>query len=491
MAITQEFFSLDAYYRRSSGDKIIVNDLNQFNISDIEKLNSSLMTVYNNTDTLSTVPSCDCNELKGRYLIGRTCQACGTVCKEVHEKVEPLLWLKSISPNLKFMNPDFWLVFRTIIDKKIDYLRWMCDSKYNPPVELPNFMYGIKELLKEERTYENTMSKIPAIIKYLLNHAKFKDPDKQENLKLVLSMWNKEKESLFSDYLPIINKKLFVMENTTKGRFTNLATSDVIDIVMSWMKIVNDEKPTIKKQSNSTAAIISKLATLYYVYFDSYIVKKIGVFRKHVYGARSHFTFRAVITSIPGRHLYNEVHVPWAIGVTAFRPHILNKLMKRGYRYKEANVMLFRAVKKYTVVIDEILNELISESPYMGIPILIQRNPSLKQGSSTRRFITQFKTDIDEATISISGMDVKPMNADFDGDEVNATMLLDNLLAEEFKTLDTYYNIPDTTKPYSVSGNLNLLSPANSILSSYLYDTKEEGVDTIVSKLNMVEVNLE
>jgi len=374
MAITQEFLSLDSYFRSTSGDKIIVNDLNQFNITDIEKLNQSLMTVYNNTDTLSTVPSCDCGELKGRYLIGKTCHTCGTICKEAHDKVEPLLWLKSIHGNLRFLNPDFWLMFRLLLDKKIDYLRWMCDSRYNPPVDLPNYMYGVKEILQDVRTYENTMSKMTEIIKYLLNHAKFKDPDKQENLMLVMNMWLTEKDNLFSDFLPIINKKLFVMENTTKGRFTNLATSDVIDIVMSWMKTVNDEKPSAKKQSNATGAIISKLATLYHTYFNNYIVKKIGVFRKHIYGARSHFTFRAVITSIAGKHLQNEIHVPWAIGVTAFRPHVLNKLLQRNYRYKDANVLLFKAVKKYVPVIDEILNELIAESPYMGLPVTVQRN---------------------------------------------------------------------------------------------------------------------
>ena len=74
--------------------------------------------------------------------------------------------------------------------------------------------------------------------------------------------------------------------------------------------------------------------------------------------------------------------------------------------------------------------------------------------------------------------------------EVNVTILLDTLLAEEFKTLDTHYNIPDTTKPFSVSGNLNLLSPANTILSRFLYDEQEEGVDTIVNQLQKVEVTI-
>jgi hypothetical protein len=78
---------------------------------------------------------------------------------------------------------------------------------------------------------------------------------------------------------------------------------------------------------------------------------------------------------------------------------------------------------------------------------------------------------------------------DYDGDELNFTILLDNLLAEEFKTFDPFYNIPDTSKPYSVSGNLTLLSPANNILAQCLLDTREDVAgDTIVKQLNFMEL---
>lgn len=77
------------------------------------------------------------------------------------------------------------------------------------------------------------------------------------------------------------------------------------------------------------------------------------------------------------------------------------------------------------------------------------------------------------------------MNAkDFDGDEVNVIILNDNMMAEEFKTLDPYYNIPDMSKPYSVSGNLTLFSPANNILMNFLRDrTEDKEHDTIVNRL--------
>ena len=67
------------------------------------------------------------------------------------------------------------------------------------------------------------------------------------------------------------------------------------------------------------------------------------------------------------------------------------------------------------------------------------------------------------------------------------TVLLDNKLTEELEAISPYYNIPDTSKPYSVSGFLSLQSPANATLSNYLDDKSVlEGTDNICSKLKFV-----
>lgn len=76
---------------------------------------------------------------------------------------------------------------------------------------------------------------------------------------------------------------------------------------------------------------------------------------------------------------------------------------------------------------------------------------------------------------------------DFDGDELNVTLLLDELMENEFKTLAPYYNIPDSDKPYSIGNNLTLLSPANSIISNAISDIRHNpDLDTIFAKLRKV-----
>lgn len=74
-----------------------------------------------------------------------------------------------------------------------------------------------------------------------------------------------------------------------------------------------------------------------------------------------------------------------------------------------------------------------------------------------------------------------------DGDALNVTILLDGLVAEQFKNFESHFNVPDATKPYGIAGTLGLLSSVTSITSNYLgtkIPTLE--VDTINASLAKV-----
>lgn len=491
MAITQKLLNLDAFFRSTHGDKIIVNDLNYFSVNDIEKLNKNLMTIYNNTDVISVKPSCDCGKTSGRYLIGKTCPHCGTNCMEPHEKVMPLLWLRTIDEENLFVNPIIWLMMKKLLSNRIDCMRYLCDVKYNPPIDIPSYVLNIRDqILNGERVYSKTIRHLKEILTYLLGISKFKINNKQEEIILLLKLLEEHKDEVYSHYLPIVNKKLFVIENTTKGKYVNLTSSDIVDVVMNWIKLCSEDVNLTPKQISSTIAVVmSSLTSLYNDYFKDVIIGKPGMFRKHVYGTRSHFTFRCVIVSRPGEHAYDEVIVPWTIGVVVFRPHLLNKLTKLGYNYKDANKLLFKACKCWDPVISKLLDELIKESPHRGIPITALRNPSLLIGSVMLLYIVGFKQDPKDYGMEISQLIIKNANGDYDGDELNICVLLDNMMHGEALRMQPHYSIPDTGKPYGVSGLLTLLSPSTSILSNYIHDEESDNtVDTCIGKLNFMEV---
>lgn len=424
MAIFQEILSMDDYFKSVTTDKIIINDLNYFDIQNQKTLQNSLMTIYDNSDIISTIPSCDCKNLKGRYYLNITCDKCNTKVKEAHEKLEPVLWLKSISNNKQgqeqyhfpFLSPMFWLMLSDFLDKNVDYLRYLTDSMYNPPIEIPPIIQLIKiEILKDNRDYLNFINNIENILEYLMASPKYKYKDKQTKLFNMLELYRNNKSKLLSNYMPIVNKKLFVVEETNRGKFINLVSSGILDVVTLWLKTTSDNSLSYKKLSSVMGIISSGLSRLYYDHFDKYLTHKRGILRKHVYGAKSHFTFRCVIVSRPKAHNYDDLEVPWVVGLTAFRPHVINKLMARGYNYKEANRICNVSIKKYSKEMEDILDELVKDNRYNGIPIIFSRNPGLKQGSCLNLRITKFKPDVNDFTVNISQLVIKIPNGDYDG----------------------------------------------------------------------------
>ena len=406
----QKLKNMDLYFKTADGNKIIINDLDYLNIGDINKANQMLMTVYD-TDVINTKPVCMCGLNKGRYLLGVTCPECGTVVTDPLKQRTPIMWMKRLDSMEKFINPTYWVQLKRLLGGKLDYVRWLCDTSYNPPGDIPRHVRHVETLLGG-REYNLFTRNIDKVLVYLATLSDYSSNGKQKEISILLNQYVNTKDTVLSNFMPMVNSKLFVMENTSKGKITNLTVSDMIDVVMMWIKN-SSTNVTIRKKSNSTAIVLSKLATLYESYFKDFISQKPGIFRKHVFSARSHFTFRAVIIAMAGTHDYDEIHVPWSIGVTAFRPHILNKLIiRKGYSYNAANKLLYRSVNKYSEVIDEILRELIAEAPNGKLYVNMQRNPTLLAGSSQRVRISRFKTDIYDRTVSISPLIAVSMNAD-------------------------------------------------------------------------------
>src|SRR5690606_14152510 len=103
---------------------------------------------------------------------------------------------------------------------------------------------------------------------------------------------------------------------------------------------------------------------------DSFLSGKPGLLRKHIFGTRSYFSFRAVITSITDAHHYREIHIPWGIATSVFSIHIKNILLKMGMTANEANSYIFEHAQKYSPLLDSIFKKLIDDSPYPNTPYL-------------------------------------------------------------------------------------------------------------------------
>lgn len=514
MALTNVNSSLQDYLNSSDRDKIIVNDIPYIdNISD-DELFHNLMTVYD-SDVVSTIPQCDCGEIKGRCYVGCTCGHCGTEVKEVNEAMDSHVWLRAIDAEgygkIPFISPNFWSMFSKTLyssTKKIDYLRWLCDETYNLPSGATSSSThkpvedALNKAMGGKRGYLNFLENIDNVFKTLMEHPAFRKREGPTaavgiHLEELYKMYRKDVETngghgIFSNYLPIISKQIFVMENNDKGKYVILKTAINIDVVKSWLRLcyVMKEKEDLGEKplpadriGRETAKVISSLACLYSEYYNDYLYKKSGLYRKHIFGAKT-TSFRGVIVSRQGPHDRRGIEIPWSLAITAYKPQIRNKLLRRKFSLREIDRMIYRYTNKYDKFMHEILLEITNEAPDSKVPVIVHRNPTLGRSSSILCYVDKIKTAPNDKTIGFSQLIAKGPNADYDGDVLNYYFIFDKKLHELFEPFDCKYIVAFPKEPFKISKYLTFLSPGNQIMSNYLGDKSEDPEnDTIVKSL--------
>jgi hypothetical protein len=290
-----------------------------------------------------------------------------------------------------------------------NFIEWICNTDYHPtsnrPVEL-----GELSFLGIERGYNNFVKNFDAYIKILAGLKRFRMKKGEDDQ--LLQLLTEQRDCIFSQYLPLPNKTLMVVEDTKVGQFVDPLVTGAVDAIRTISSI---DSPlanfTLRQKENRTAKTISMLAAFYYNAYSEIFSQKNGLFRKHIFGTRNHFSARAVITSNTKAHRYDELHIAWGHGVTMMRMHLTNKLMRRGYTPNQVSSLLQEHTVKYSPLLDELFHELIDESPQKGLACIFSRNPSLARGSTQRMFITKVKTDVEDPTITLSILSVKMFNA--------------------------------------------------------------------------------
>jgi hypothetical protein len=484
------------FHEHVSNEPIIVNDVVESSEADKRRFDEIIYTRYSSEiDSLNNLPACDCKELTGTPNLGLCCPNCNTVVTSpMDQKLEPLVWIRAPAGVNGLINPVIWtLLSEEFTVSGFNIISWYCDTRYDPGVKEPKIMEKIK-LFGFERGYNNFINNFDSIIGALFELRDFKPkkergpdgvmgPQKESELAILL---RENRNKLFSKYLPVPNRSLLVIEETNLGVYVDPIIPMVIDAIRTLVGI--DARPTgvkvkdgklseadlrihatsIRTKENRTVRAIMCLANFFDDFYSTIIAKKEGILRKHVYATRCNWAGRAVIRSITDVHHYRELHLPWAIAVTMLRIHLINKLYKLDYTPNEAFSLLNAHIEKTHPLIRQLLNELIEESPYMGIPCVLQRNPSLERGSAQLMFITKVREDASIPTISMSILCVAGFNADFDGDSLNISLPLDRFITTYLENLAPHKSMFGLEKPRKVTKNPSIPSPIISTQSAWI-----------------------
>lgn len=392
--------NLDYECMNSKTPITILNDLPAEIESERNAITNLIMTTYEHTDILSNIPTCQCGNIKSGFNLGKLCGECGTrVERPVENPIAANVWLRAPESVHGFINPIVWIILtKTLSSQGYNIMEWIINPSSNPP---PN-------------TSKVTLKKIDIFIS---NGWKRGLNNFIENFDLFLSIlpmldikkreyelidWlQQNRHSIFVKHIPFPTKSLLVVENNSMGSFAELPITGAIDAARTLVSISRDigiyPQHYIEKRC---ASIIKNLSNYLWNTIKNSMNKKRGWIRGQLFRSRSHFCMRGVITTIAKPHHYEDVYIPWAQGLELLKIHIVSKLLKRGWNFTEAFSLVEANGNIYVPLLDEIMRELIDESPNKRIPISLQRNPTLTRASAQNLGIAGVKTDLLDQTIS-------------------------------------------------------------------------------------------
>lgn len=468
MGIYAELIDLEKTFNDIRGAKpTIVNTLINQTTDQKKSINETLYTT--NGDIYNNVPQCQCGEKKGKYRIGVLCNNCHTHVQEpIDEFLESLVWIAKPINIEPLINPQVWLMLRTFFSlgqrSTFDLMSYLTNNrlKINPDesANVRRIIALLKQQKMHKRGYNHFVRNFDWYMEFLFTCDVYKKKSADIDPLYYFIMNNKDK--VFTNHIPVPNKSLLIIEEDQSGIYVDKSLTlaldgirlmtgidifteddpvdseyqdadDEVEAEKAYLKELNaltsnvvltpekmkEEQQALerrkrnfdKKRQNKVSKALGILSTYYGTIYKDLFSPKSGIFRKHVYGTRVDYSFRTVISSLSGPHRYDEIHIPWAVGVNVLYNHITSKLLKKGWSPNETYSFINKYNLEYNEDLDAVMKELIQEAGPKGIPVLMNRNPSLGRGSIQRVYISKIKSNPEDVTTSISLLVVTEPNA--------------------------------------------------------------------------------
>lgn len=428
MGVYAEIVDYNEDFIRLASEPKFINDVDD-SPTEKDKIKKEVFTSHE-SDCLTNISMCDCGRLTGDGNIGIKCPNCLTVVTPSSTDLQPRIWMRSPDGVEKMINPVFWsmLVKRFKKGGNFSLMHWITMPSYVAEGNFPVYWQSVIDA-KFKRGYNNFVQNFDTIMDFFFNLKGIRKRGKVDPLyQLILN----ERHKVFSNQIPLVNRTMLVIENTNLGRFLDNTMFVAIDAITGMIGI---DAPgcvlTQRQREERTIKSIDMLSEYYVGVYEKMFSPKEGVFRKQVYGGRTDFSSRCVISSLTGPHQYDEIRIPWGVGIGMLRTHLVGKLLKRGYTPISALTLLYSAFdtddQEVADLVGTLFDELIDESDcsalypddptrQKGIPVMMERNPTLGLGSIQLFRITQIKKNRNDKTMSIPILNIASFNADFDGE---------------------------------------------------------------------------
>lgn len=399
---------------RSGIDPII---LNIFDLSDPNYIDQISDLIFSDGTGADFIARCQCGALEGNNKIGMRCNICESmvsqsnlldddnlVCRNWLEvpKELPNGWL---TPKV-YLNLANWLSY----DKgRKNYLDDILDVDTPIPYDLVDVVHGKGFAY----LYDNFDRLMDFFIKD--HHVISKKAD-TPSMRFFLSMY---RDRIFCHYIPILNSAISPIVSPDNGagskrRYSDVTADDILKAAVSLSRLAHSpkKKNRLLHVERTTFQAFKNIISYVEASTKNYVSAKKAIPRTHIFGSRFHWSFRGVVTPIVGPHDYYELHIPWRMAVNTLRVHLYGVLCgQQGMSINDAVTKVRRALQAVDEDILKIINQMIEDSPFPGLPCVWDRPPSIRDGSVMLKFWTKIKTDIDDSSVGITPIDVALPNA--------------------------------------------------------------------------------
>ena len=478
MAILHKLQNIDKFYEycTDKGPTRILNDSSIYLAKDVESITEEIKTIHD-SEMLSNIASCLCTDettrLEGNFRVGEICTNCGTEVKLGKSNYDPTLWCKAFG-DTKFINPKIWMLINHNLSTRYDSLLYLCDPSYKPKSKPNPYLDKIKNAEGYQVSYRYLYENLEDILDMLI---KVVTKPKREILSHLLDTITSSKADMYSNYLPILGKKIFVTEQTSVGRYSDMGLASSIDITMNYLKASQADIDEYSKEQVMANAVAST-AAMVKEYYGNALAHKNGGSRDKIHLTEIGFSGRAVGTSITRSHHMERFQLPWKVGIVLFKGHLINKLVrKHKHSLKEAHRRLIKYHHVHDTLIASLFKEIIAESKFEdGVPMLVQRNPTLKQSSLLFLPCDGIKDNPHDATISLSVLLMTFLAGDFDGDNYNFALLYDNFLADGLRVLRPATSVMSTQSPGELGGEITVTKATATTFAKMINCGTEEDI---------------
>lgn len=480
--------NLDEKLKNEPNAVNILNDLPCITEEEKEDVHRLLMTVHEDGEELSTIPSCVCGHLSDGTLLHKVCHKCGTVVTLPieHEAVNSV-WIRAPSEHTGFVNIMAWIRLNGLFGKKTftakaySILDWTmvsggpindgCTKKCSKQIDYMVSNGWRRGLAYMRENYDEFIRLCSAM------------PETPAKKRIEICTYLEElKDTLFCKHLPFPSKRLLVLEKTSVRDFTDLTITGAIDAARTVMGITKTSVNTPSRINErflerKTVSIIKSLCKFYHETMKKSFNGKKGVWRGNILSQSAHWTGRAVATSIVGPHHYEDLHITWSQGLELFKIHIVNIMMKSGVPERDCIEFIERNVNKVVYdrerkMLHRIMMWLIKNcdngEDKPGIPALLGRNPTLERNSAIYVLITKIKIDVESKSISVPFLILKGLNMDFDGDEGNLIISLARDMTEAFKAHKVWKGIHSFSEFETFNSNIDLPDATLATMANYI-----------------------